>query len=101
MVRHRPLVIFRHARGEEFGLTSANIDGKLNDANPNIQRFVGKTGEMGKQLGIGDKWAYNIVKLVGNYGEVYDRNIKQVLGLERGVNELWTRGGLMYAPPIR
>jgi general L-amino acid transport system substrate-binding protein len=86
---------------EEYGLTAANIDGKQNDADPNIQRFVGKSGDMGKQLGLDNKWAYNIVKQVGNYGEIYDRNIKQLLGLDRGVNELWTHGGLMYAPPIR
>jgi general L-amino acid transport system substrate-binding protein len=91
---------FAMVEGEEFGLTSANIDSKLGDANPNIQRFVGKTGDMGKQLGLENNWAYNIVKQVGNYGESYDRNIKPI-GLERGVNELWSKGGLIYAPPIR
>jgi general L-amino acid transport system substrate-binding protein len=91
---------FAMLEGEEFGLTSANIDSKTSDANPNIQRFIGKTGDMGKQLGLENNWAYNIIKQVGNYGESYDRNIKPI-GLERGVNELWSKGGLMYAPPIR
>jgi general L-amino acid transport system substrate-binding protein len=91
---------FAMLEGEEFGLTSANIESKQNDANPNIQRFVGKTGDMGKQLGLENNWAYNIIKQVGNYGESYERNIKPI-GLERGVNELWSKGGLMYAPPIR
>jgi len=91
---------FAMLEGEEFGLTSANIDSKMNDPNPNIQRFVGKTGDMGKQLGLENNWAYNIVKHVGNYGESYDRNIGPI-GLERGVNNLWSKGGLMYAPPIR
>jgi general L-amino acid transport system substrate-binding protein len=86
--------------GEEFGLTSANIDSRMNDTNPNIARFVGKTGDMGKQLGLENNWAYNVIKHVGNYGESYDRNIKPI-GLERGVNELWSKGGLIYAPPIR
>jgi general L-amino acid transport system substrate-binding protein len=91
---------FAMLEGEEFGLTSANIDSKMNDANPNIQRFVGKTGDMGKQLGLENNWSYNIIKQVGNYGESYDRNIGPI-GLERGVNNLWSKGGLMYAPPIR
>ena len=91
---------FAMLEGEEFGLTSANIDGKMSDPNPNIQRFVGKTGDMGKQLGLENNWSYNIIKQVGNYGESYDRNIGPI-GLERGVNNLWSKGGLMYAPPIR
>ncbi|MBV8534624.1 MAG: amino acid ABC transporter substrate-binding protein [Alphaproteobacteria bacterium] len=85
---------------EEFGITSKNVDEMVNSANPDIQRFLGKTGDMGQQLGVDNKWAYNIIKQVGNYGESYDRNIKP-LGLERGVNNLWTKGGIMYAPPVR
>jgi len=91
---------FAMLEAEELGLTSKNIDSKANDPNPNIQRFVGKTGELGKMLGIDNKWAFNIVKQVGNYGESFERNIKPI-GLDRGVNALWTKGGLMYAPPIR
>ncbi len=85
---------------EEFGITSANVDSKLNDTNPDIQRFLGKSGDLGQQLGLDNKWAYNIVKLVGNYGESYERNIAPI-GLERGINNLWTKGGIMYAPPVR
>ncbi len=85
---------------EELGLTSANIDSQLNSTNPSIQRFVGATGGMGAMMGLDNKWAYNIVKQVGNYGESYQRNIVP-LGIERGVNRLWTQGGLMYNPPIR
>jgi general L-amino acid transport system substrate-binding protein len=85
---------------EEFGITSANVDSMLNSPNPDIQRFLGKNGDMGQQLGVDNKWAYNIIKQVGNYGESYERNITP-LGLDRGINGLWTKGGIMYAPPVR
>lgn len=85
---------------EEMGITSANIDQQAGSTNPEVQRFMGTTGDLGKQLGVDNKWAYNIVKQVGNYGESYDKNIVP-LGLERGVNALWTKGGLQYAPPMR
>ncbi len=85
---------------EEYGVTSQNIDSLLTSANPNIQRIVGATGGFGQMLGVPDKWSYNIIKQVGNYGESYERNIKP-LGIERGINAQWKDGGLMYAPPIR
>jgi general L-amino acid transport system substrate-binding protein len=85
---------------EEYGVTSANIDSLLTSTNPNIQRIVGATGGFGQMLGVSDKWSYNIIKQVGNYGESYERNIKP-LGIERGINSQWKDGGLMYAPPIR
>ncbi|HSE77851.1 MAG TPA: amino acid ABC transporter substrate-binding protein [Alphaproteobacteria bacterium] len=85
---------------EEYGLTSKNIDQQLNSTNPSIQRFVGATGDYGKALGIDNKWAYNIVKQVGNYAESYERNIVP-LGIERGINKLWRDGGILYAPPLR
>ncbi|MBC8790350.1 MAG: amino acid ABC transporter substrate-binding protein [Tagaea sp. CACIAM 22H2] len=91
---------FATLEAEELGLTSANIDSQMNSTNPSIQRFVGATGGLGQMLGLDNKWAYNIIKQVGNYGEQYERNIKP-LGIERGVNNLWTKGGLMYAPPLR
>ncbi|HTY69693.1 MAG TPA: amino acid ABC transporter substrate-binding protein [Alphaproteobacteria bacterium] len=91
---------FAMVNAEEFGITSANVDSMMNSPNPDIQRFLGKNGEMGQQLGVDNKWAYNIIKQVGNYGESYDRNIKP-LGLDRGINALWTKGGIMYAPPVR
>ncbi len=85
---------------EEFGLTSKNIDQHLNSTNPTIQRFVGATGDYGKALGVDNKWAYNIIKQVGNYAESYERNIVP-LGIERGINKLWRDGGILYAPPLR
>jgi general L-amino acid transport system substrate-binding protein len=89
--------------GEEFGLTSKNIDSMLKTENPDIQRFLGINGETGKMLGIDDKWAYNIIKNVGNYGEAFDRNVGMgsPLKIERGLNKLWNDGGLQYGAPIR
>ena len=83
-----------------MGLTSKNIDQYLDSKNPAIQRFVGASGGMGKMLGLDDRWAYDIIKQVGNYGESFDANLKP-LGFDRGLNNLWTHGGLMYAPPLR
>lgn len=91
---------FAMVEAEEYGVTSKNVNEMLNSNNPNIQRLLGKTGGFGKMLGLEDTWALNIIKQVGNYGESYERNIKPI-GLERGVNELWTKGGIMYAPPVR
>ena len=88
---------------EEMGINSRNVDKTLKSSNPKVQRFLGVTPGMGKNLGLDDKWAYNIIKQVGNYGEIYERNVgpHTQLGLERGLNALWTKGGLMYGAPIR
>lgn len=88
---------------EEFGITSKNVDEMLKSKNPQIQRFLGVTPGMGKALGLDEKWAYNIIKQVGNYGEIFERTVgvNTPLGLERGLNELWTKGGIMYAAPLR
>ncbi|NYT36205.1 amino acid ABC transporter substrate-binding protein [Allopusillimonas soli] len=88
---------------EEYGITSKNVDEMLKSSNPNIQRILGVTGEMGKGLGLDKKWAYNIVKQVGNYGESFERNLgmSTPMKLERGLNAQWKDGGLMYAWPIR
>jgi general L-amino acid transport system substrate-binding protein len=95
---------------EEKGITQANVDevkaknGTDNaNADPEIQRMLGITDKMGEGTGLSNDWAYNIIKAVGNYGEVFDRNVgpKRPLKLERGLNALWTKGGLQYAPPIR
>jgi len=88
---------------EEFGITSKNVDQMLKSKNPEFQRFLGVTPGMGKALGLDEKWAYNIIKQVGNYGEIFERNVgpNTPLGLKRGLNDLWTRGGLMYAAPFR
>jgi general L-amino acid transport system substrate-binding protein len=85
---------------EEKGITSANIDSFANSTDPDIRRFLGIEGEMGKILGLDPKFAYNIVKQVGNLGEVWDRNITP-MGVPRGINSIWTKGGLQYAPPMR
>jgi len=92
--------LFAMLEAEELGLTSKNIDQNLNSTNPAIQRFVGASGGLGKMLSLDDRWAYNIIKQVGNYGESFDANLKP-LGFDRGLNNLWTHGGLMYAPPLR
>jgi len=88
---------------EEYGITSKNVDEMLKSTNPNVQRILGVTPGMGKNLGLDDKWAYNIIKQVGNYGESYDRAMGKdsPLKLERGLNKQWTQGGLMYGWPVR
>src|SRR5712692_2523929 len=90
---------FASIEAEEDGITAKNVDEKLKSEDPNVKRLLGVTPGMGKALGLDEKWAYNIVKQVGNYGEVFDRNVGKdsALKLERGLNDLWTRGGLMYA----
>jgi general L-amino acid transport system substrate-binding protein len=85
---------------EESGITSANVDSLMTSTNPNIQRVLGVSGGLGAMLGLDNRWAYNIIKQVGNYAESFERNITP-LGIERGVNNLWSKGGLMYSPPIR
>jgi general L-amino acid transport system substrate-binding protein len=89
---------------EEFGVTQANLDEqKASSQNPEVRRLLGVEGEMGKMTGLSNDWAYNIIKAVGNYGESFERNVglKTPLQLARGLNDLWSRGGLLYAPPIR
>jgi general L-amino acid transport system substrate-binding protein len=92
--------LFAMIDAEELGLTSKTIDQQEKSANPVVQRFAGASGEFGKMLGIDKRWAYNIIKQVGNYGESFERNLTP-LGVARGVNKLWNQGGLMYAPPLR
>jgi general L-amino acid transport system substrate-binding protein len=90
-------------QAEEFGITSKNVDEMLKSQDPQIKRFLGVTPGLGKALGLDDKWAYNIIKQVGNYGEIFERNVgpNTPLKLDRGQNDLWTNGGLMYAAPFR
>lgn len=85
---------------EELGVSSANIDSMKDTDNPAVQRLMGGQGE---KLGLADDWSYNIIKQVGNYGEVFEANVgvDTPLGIERGLNDLWSRGGILYAPPIR
>jgi general L-amino acid transport system substrate-binding protein len=86
---------------EEFGITQANADKMAAEStNPSVKRLLGATPGMGKALGLDEAWAKNAIKAVGNYGEIWERNIPP-LGLPRGLNKLWTNGGIMYAPPVR
>jgi general L-amino acid transport system substrate-binding protein len=92
--------LYAMIEAEELGLTSKNVEQQAGNPNPSVQRFIGATGDLGRMLGLDNRWAVNIVKQVGNYGESFDAHLKP-LGFERGLNKLWTQGGLLYAPPIR
>ena len=95
--------LFAMMEAEERGITTANVDEQLNSTDALVKRFLGVTPGNGKALQLDEKWAYNIVKLVGNYGESYERNVGEgsPLKLARGLNGLWTKGGLMYPLPLR
>jgi general L-amino acid transport system substrate-binding protein len=95
--------LFAMMNAEELNISSKNIDEALKSTNPEIKRFVGTEGNFGEQLGLGKDWAVRIVKQVGNYGETFERNVGlgSPLKIERGLNKLWTKGGIQYAPPIR
>ena len=89
---------------EELGVTSSNLDQmKASSQNPEVKRLLGAEGSYGEMLGLSGDWAYNIIKTVGNYGESFERNVgaNTALGLPRGLNQLWTKGGILYAPPFR
>ena len=96
-------VLFAMIIAEEQGLTQKNINEALGSDNPDIKKFVGTEGNYGEQLGLTKDWAVRIVKHVGNYGEVFERNVGQgsPLKIQRGLNALWNKGGIQYAPPIR
>jgi general L-amino acid transport system substrate-binding protein len=95
--------LFAMLNAEELNITQKNVDEMLKSANPEIKRFVGTEGNYGEQLGLTKDWAVRIIKLVGNYGESFERNVGQgsPLKIERGLNKLWNQGGIQYAPPIR
>jgi general L-amino acid transport system substrate-binding protein len=88
---------------EEYGISSKTVDEMLKSDNPSIKRILGVTPGMGKALGVDEAWVVNIVKQVGNYGESFERNVGSgsPLKIDRGLNRLWTQGGIQYAPPIR
>jgi general L-amino acid transport system substrate-binding protein len=94
---------FAMVNAEEFGITQANVDDMKKSDNPDIRRLLGTEGKFGEAFGLTDDWAYRIIKLVGNYGEVFERNVGQgsPLKIARGLNGLWTKGGLQFAPPVR
>lgn len=95
--------LFAMINAEELSITSKNIDEMKASTNPDIKRFVGTEGNYGEHLGLPKGWAVSIVKLVGNYGEVFERNVGSGsrLKIDRGLNKLWNKGGIQYAPPIR
>jgi general L-amino acid transport system substrate-binding protein len=95
--------IFATMEAEEKGVTSANVDEAKKSTDPTVMRLVGTTPGMGANLGLDEAWAYNIIKQVGNYGEIYERNVgmDSKLQLPRGLNAMWTKGGLMYSPAFR
>ena len=93
-------VVFGMIEAEEHGITSANVDDFLTSEDPVIRRLLGVEGELGSKLGLSNDFIYRVIKLVGNYGEVFERNLAPY-GLTRGQNDLWTNGGLIYAPPFR
>jgi len=88
---------------EEMGVTSANIDEMAKSTNPGVLRLLGKDGSMGENLGLSATWAFDAIKQVGNYGEIFERNVGtgSPLKISRGINALWNKGGIMYAPPVR
>jgi general L-amino acid transport system substrate-binding protein len=94
---------FAMIAAEELGVTRSNIDAALNSTKPDIKRLVGTQDAFGEQLGLTRDWAAKIVRHVGNYGEVFERNVgsRSRLGIPRGINALWTHGGIQYAPPIQ
>jgi general L-amino acid transport system substrate-binding protein len=95
--------VYALIEAEELGITQANVEQMLTSPNPAIRRLLGVAGDHGPLMGIDRRWAYNAIKAVGNYGEIFERNLGRgsPIGLPRGVNDLWKRGGLMYAMPVR
>ena len=95
--------LFAMVNAEELGITSKNIDQALTSRKPDVMRFVGTEGDYGEELDLTRDWAVRIIRHVGNYGEVYERNVGtgSKLGIPRGLNQLWNAGGILYAPPIR
>ena len=96
-------VYFAMVNAEELGVTSKNIDEALKSEKPDVKRLVGVEGKYGERMGLTTDWAARVVRLVGNYGEVYERTVGvgSALGIPRGINQLWNKGGILYAPPIR
>jgi general L-amino acid transport system substrate-binding protein len=96
-------VSYATIQAEEFGITQANVDSFLTSDNPAIRRFLGVDPGLGEAIKLDPKFIYNIIKTLGNYGEIFERNVGKgtKLGFERGYNTLWTQGGLLYSPPFR
>jgi general L-amino acid transport system substrate-binding protein len=94
---------FAMVNADELGVSRANFDEAIKSEKPSVRRLLGLEGAFGEQLGLTNDWAARIVHLVGNYGEVFERNVGtgSKLGIPRGLNQLWSKGGIQYAPPIR
>ena len=103
MVQYRQVGSLRDARCRGARRRFADIGEALESEKPEVRRLVGTEGDFGEQIGLTNDWAVRIVRLVGNYEDVYERNVgvKSRLGIPRGINQLWTNGGIQYAPPIR
>ena len=88
---------------EELGVSSTTLETALASTRPEVRRLLGREGSYGEQIGLTKDWAARAIRRVGNYGEVFERNVgtKTPLGIPRGINQLWSAGGIMYAPPIR
>ena len=95
--------LFAMVTAEELGVTQKNVDEMVKSDKPELKRVLGTDGNLGEQLGLTKDWVVRIVKAVGNYGESFERNVGggSPLGISRGLNALWNKGGLQYAPPIR
>ncbi len=95
--------LYAMLNAEELGVSSRNVDEALKSNQPEIRRLLGVEGNFGEQLGLTKDWVVRIVRQVGNYGEVFERNVGtgSKLGISRGINRLWTKGGIQYAPPVR
>ncbi|WP_254567761.1 amino acid ABC transporter substrate-binding protein [Oscillatoria sp. HE19RPO] len=96
-------IIYTTIYAEELGITSENVEEMVNSTNPEITRFLGTEGNLGQDLGLSNDFALRVIRHVGNYGEIYNRNLgpETPLNLDRGLNKLWTDGGLLYSPPFR
>jgi general L-amino acid transport system substrate-binding protein len=96
-------VNFALVNAEELGISSGTAAEAMTSRKPDVRRFVGAEGGLGKMLGLQDAWALSAVRAAGNYAEIYERNlgVKSRLGIPRGLNQLWSMGGVLYAPPLR
>lgn len=95
--------VFALINAEEHGINRANVDEMRSSSNPDILRLLGVEGDLGKKLGLDNDWAVRLISAVGNYGEIFDRNVGKgsPLNIARGINRLWNQGGILYAPPVR
>jgi general L-amino acid transport system substrate-binding protein len=95
--------VYATIQAEEFGITKDNVDSFLTSTDPTIRRFLGVDPGLGEAIQLNPKFVYNIIKTLGNYGEIFERNVGKgtKIAFERGYNQLWTKGGLLYSPPFR